>query len=154
MVKIKPISDDKLEEVIRIAFEGDEAIYEYYDPNVSVVSLEEIVRDVSRKIKAVQGTDFLQNWGIFEEEKLIGYSVMGENFLFSFGINIRYRKGDILQEWWKQIKELMKQDFAVLLYSRNSRAIQYLLKNGCEIEREEDGITYLISYEQCQQEVQ
>lgn len=154
MVTLKPISDDELEAAIRVAFEGDEAIYEYYDPNVPVASLEEIVRDVSRKIKAVQATDFLQNWGIFEGEKLIGYSVTGENFLFSFGVNIRYRKREILQEWWKQIKELMKQDFAVLLYSRNSRAIQFLLKNGCEIEREEDGITYLISYEQCQQEVQ
>lgn len=152
MVEIKPISDDELEKAIRVAFEGDEAIYDYYDPNVPVVNLEEIVRDVSRKIKAVQVTDFLQNWGIFEREKLIGYSVTGENFLFSFGVNIHYRKREFLQQWWKQIKQLMKHDFAVLLYSRNSRAIEYLLKNDCEIEKEEEGITYLISYERCQQE--
>lgn len=146
---LKKIGRRKLKEGIRIAFQRDDAIFDFYDPTANVKDLEGIVQDVYGKIKRQQKTDKLEYFGIFEGEDFIGYSVTGENFLYSFGINVAWRQKEILLQWWEAIKILMNKDFAILLYNRNKRAIEFLLKNNCELEKEENGITYLISYE-CQ----
>lgn len=146
MVTLRQIGKRKLKEGIGTAFEGDEAIFDFYDPTVNVKDLDGIVKDIYGKIKRQQKTDKLTYFGIFEGRDFIGYSVVGENFLYSFGVNVGWRKKEVLLQWWKVIKKQMNQDFAILLWSRNKRAIQFLIKNDCEIEKEANGITYLISY--------
>lgn len=63
----------------------------------------------------------------------IGYMVTYENCLYSFGIAIRFRNASILKEWMQAVRDLFKSDFNCLLYNRNKRAIEFLVKNGMKI---------------------
>ena len=65
----------------------------------------------------------------------IGFTVTLENeepphILFSFGININYRDRKTNAKWLEQVKAHLGKIVCVTLHNNNTRAINYLVKNG------------------------
>jgi hypothetical protein len=76
---------------------------------------------------------------VIYQKKPIGYFVIFENTLYSFGINIKYRKKDILLSWWQQLKKTLKKGFNCYLDEQNERAINFLEKNNMKVvEKDEE----------------
>lgn len=93
-----------------------------------------------------QWPDKLEYLRVDYDGKTIGFSVIDihKAVLFSFGININYRKEDILKEWMIELKKVFNGVFYCCLWSKNKRAVEFLQKNGMKITKQEDFITYLI----------
>lgn len=75
----------------------------------------------------------------------IGYTVLIEDrkILYSFGINIFYRRPGILRAWFTEIINILG-SFECYLYPKNKRAINHLLKQGMIISDETEQYTRLI----------
>lgn len=116
----------KKEDYIRLAFDGDDDILQFFDPTVEVSSLDDIVSNISKKIE--------EYYEQFDDVKFFGfdggYVCYCDGFLFSFGINFSKRKSCKL---WDIILEKLGGDFRCLLWGRNTRAINWLIKNGMSI---------------------
>lgn len=68
-------------------------------------------------------------------KKIIGFTVLSkkEGLLFSFGINIKFRKKEILIQWFRKTSELLGHFFACILWNQNFRAINFLKKQGMSV---------------------
>jgi len=55
--------------------------------------------------------------------------------MYSFGINIEYRKPDILKKWFIEIQNLLG-SFECILHGKNNRAIKHLIKQGMNIKEQ------------------
>lgn len=126
----KEITYTLLGKAIEVAFKEDKHIYSLYDPNVKVETLEDIVKDIPRKIKGFK-SPILR--GVYEKEELIGYFVYQGKMLISFSIAMKYRVRKYLREFFNLINKELKGDFVCYLWKRNLRAIKYLQKNGLEV---------------------
>lgn len=128
---LKPITYSQLKEAIRVSFENDKAIFEFYDRNVTVNSLEDIVNDIYHKIGDYGDIIILK--GVYMGEELIGYVAKTNNLLISFSIAIKYRSKENTCEFFDLIKEDFQNMFYCYLWSINLRAINWLKKMGMEI---------------------
>lgn len=142
-MKIKKISYSQLKEAIRVAFDGDSEIFNLYDPNVSVSSIDELVNDVYWKISEYNDVDL---FAVYEKEILIGYFVTSKKQLISFGLSVNYRLGKYVNNFYWMIKKKLGDDFFVLLWKKNVRAMRWLIKNGMAITFSQNQIIKL----QCQ----
>jgi hypothetical protein len=131
-----------LKEAIKIALEGDNEIVSLYDPNIEVNSIEDVVNDIDRKIFEIR--DFCICKGIYDNENLIGYYAYIEKMLISFSLSSPNRTKEKLQQFFDLIKKDLGQQFVCRLWSKNLRAIKWLIKNGFQFVDDEDGITRLV----------
>ena len=140
----KNINIEQFRDAIRIAFEGDSAIYPLYNPKITVNSVEDIVDDISYRIEKETENSVIK--GVFDKNKLIGYYVYNPSrkALVSFGLNIAYRQRKILKSFWSIIRTDLKGKFQAFLWSRNERGIKWLLKNGMKIVAADNLLTHLI----------
>jgi hypothetical protein len=129
----KSINNTQLKEAIRIAFMGDNDIYSLYDPSVEVKNVDEIVVDI---IKKVDTHPEIVTKGIYEKNQLIGYIIYNRVALISFALNINYRLRKYLREFFALIRKEIKGKFNCFLWSKNVRAIKFLVKNGMDIQTE------------------
>lgn len=125
----KEITYPLLEQAIRIAYREDRKIVDFYDSNVVVNSVGDIVTDIVRKIKGFEAPVLR---GVYEKNCLIGYFVYQGKMLISFSISVRYRVRKYLREFFGLINKELKKDFVCFLWRRNKRAIRWLEKNGLE----------------------
>lgn len=139
---IEILHKEVLYECIYSAFAGDKKLIEKY--HVVGDNLEDCVRDTHNKIIETSNQIPLDWYALVDEEKAIGYLVVSveNNLLYSFGLNIDYRQNysDLLFE---KISELLDENFICLLWNKNVRAINYLLRNGMKIKQENEEITVL-----------
>lgn len=138
----KEITYDQLEAAIRIAFLNDRDIFKFYDKNVIVTNLDELSNDIMEKIKGYPEAKFM---AIYEKDKLIGYFVYMDGTLISFGLNVEYRVRKSLRDFFKHIKKTIKGRFYCTLWSRNIRAVKYLMKQGMQIIDTNPHITKLVN---------
>jgi hypothetical protein len=116
---------------IQKAFEDDFLIYDFFDPNVNVSSIDEIVENIHTKI--------LEYEDLFEcvfEGLDDGYFFYTKEpkLLVSFGVNINSRNKERLSEFWDLICKSIGDDFNCFLWYKNSRGIKWLQKMGMKIE--------------------
>lgn len=127
----KEVNITEIHGYIKAAFSGDHEIVQYYDKTQKVKSCEEATENVFTKIdKNYPDAKLI---GIAENEEPIGYFAYNNDLLISFGINMKYRERDSLVTFWELIKSEMPKVFQCVLYSHNSRAINYLEKSGMDI---------------------
>jgi hypothetical protein len=140
----KIINNDQFCDAIKIAFDKDDKIFSLYCPLVEVKKLEDIVNDISDRIKSDVPCATIK--GVYDKNKLIGYYVydLEVKSLVSFGLNIEYRKRKYLKEFFSLIRDDLKGRWQILLWSRNIRGIKWLIKNGLKINSENNLITHLI----------
>jgi len=140
----KVISYETLNDAIRIAFENDEDLLSFYDPNKQLNSIEEIISDVAAKIKTHDNGELVIR-GIYEGTYgLMGYFVFKNRLLISFGMDVKYRNKRCLKTFWKIIKREMNDEVACMLWSKNIRAIKWLAKNGMKVLFANEQVTQLV----------
>lgn len=124
----QPISYKRLHEALNIAFKDDKDIYKYFDPNVNVEKVEDIVSDIEKKVKEFGDSVVMK--GIYEKGKLVGYFVFLNDLLISFALNVAFRTRSYLRKFFDIIKKEIGHHFVCFLWTRNIRAIKWLLKMG------------------------
>lgn len=127
---VKQITYEELYGAVEISLSGDVHVFEFYDPDVKVQTLEDIVADIPRKIKTF-GSSIVR--GVYEKDELIGYFAYQGRILISFGLAVKYRVRKYLREFFNLINKELKKDFVVYLWKKNIRAIRWLQKHGLEI---------------------
>lgn len=141
MVKLTEIYHSELKLLVTKAFSGDEELMGKY--HIVNGSLEECVDSTMDAISDVDKTYGLKCYMISSNDNIIGYMTLGPDFLHSFGINIQYRTKEILTEWWASLLSIMTYFFCTL-HSKNTRAIEFLKKQGMIVHSEGDNLINLI----------
>ena len=146
MVTIKKISVNNLPDLVYLSYLGDDKLNKYSSHvKDDDTSLATVVNRELCFIYEMGQTKELNYYKVIYQKKPIGFFVtIGDNWLYSFSINIKYRKKDLLIGWWKQIEKTLKKEFYCCLYEKNDRAINFLTKNGMkEKERENNTILFV-----------
>ena len=139
---IARISIDDLQEFVSIAFKEDsELLTEYSDYS----TMEELILTNVENTKELAKTKEVKCYGMFLEQTPIGFTVLSEKLLYSFGINVYCRQKEVKAIWLNWLKRVFDNDFCVVLYRKNTRAINYFLKNGFEEFSEDDKVIYLLT---------
>jgi hypothetical protein len=139
------VSYNQLVSAVKIAFENDKEMLKLYDKTVVVNDLDELITDVVRKLKeyptVYPDTTFKS---VVDKNKTVGYIVFKEETLISFGLCMEYRKRKYLNEFFGLIRKELRGHFCCTLWSRNIRAVKWLLGNGLRIFDTNPHITVLI----------
>lgn len=143
-LKCYEVSFKELENLVRIGFGDDpELLNKYQELDTDFETT--VQRNVSR-IKEYHQIKELTIYELRYGGTVIGFTVLdlAENILYSFGINRKWRKGNVVTAWIEDIKRKCDNMFACVLFSKNQRAIRFLLKNGMKIASKNDHMTHLI----------
>lgn len=146
MITIKKISVNELPILVKIAYDGDNDLFNKYVGNNSEYMT--CVNGELMNIYELAKDKRLKYYKVCYQKKPIGYFVTFENCLYSFAININYRKKDILLAWWDKVKKTMNTGFGCYLYKKNERAINFLKRNRMKVVEENDEYdsVFLINY--------
>lgn len=144
-INLIPVSVEELRTLLVIAFQNDTELLEKYTPVTGETFIECIDRCESTIKEMLTGSIYAQSakqiyrveWQQipFFKAVTIGFSVLVINEelpheLFSFGINIKYRKPIILSKWLNALEEKLGKFYWLSLWKRNERAINFFVKNG------------------------
>lgn len=154
-VQLIPANQSELRHLINFAYDGDTDLIEKYQAGDRTFeecvdfNCDEIIQKMSDPVFAGD----MRIWKIMlqvgDEVGDIGYCVTVENemaphWLYSFAVNIKYRKREILQQWLSEIEKHIGQTYYAALWNVNTRAISFFSKNGFTAKkRKEDIFTYL-----------
>lgn len=147
-MKFEPIngldSDETLFLGIMSAFSEDADLVDKY--HCVEGTFEMCVTDTYLKIKQASSLYPMEWYNIHEGNEVIGYVVACKtySFLYSFGINIGYRTHENMEKYFDKMSSLFDGGFTCGLWAKNSRAIEYLMKNGMKINNQEQDIVQLI----------
>jgi hypothetical protein len=137
MLEAKKIDVKDLRQYIDIAFANDCDLLNYYDKSAGVLSGEAMVVNTYNKIKdylAYFHHCFAFKICIDGDDAGFIFFTKSPNLLVSFSINKKYRQAEILKDYFESIKDSIADDFMCLLYKENTRAINWLVKCGMEVE--------------------
>jgi len=131
MITIKKISKSELPKLVAISYERDEELFEKYHIGKmnfpqAVLSTLDLIDEASQRFK-------LSYYKVIYQKQPIGYFVTFGDYLYSFGISMRFRKKDILVKWFLGLRKVLGKQFKALLYENNTRAISHLEKQGMKI---------------------
>jgi len=149
MVSIKRIQIDKIEELVRIAFKNDTDLIEKYHSIDG--TFEECVDDTIIRIYASYNEKHPKYYKILNNKEAIGFFVTFVHkdipipVLYSFGINIKYRKAEILNEWWKLILKELDSKFWCAMNKKNERAIKFLRNRTMKVVKETENEVVFIN---------
>lgn len=125
---------------VKSAFRDDKELMSKYHV-LAPCSFEEGVKKTQDDIAAELPLlgDMAQCYQVIHSGMVIGYTIIARHQgldpeLYSFGINIKYRKKFILQSWIEQVKKICGGSLYVVLWDKNERAINFFKKNNFSIE--------------------
>jgi hypothetical protein len=136
LIRIEP---EELRKYISIGWADDHELYEKY--HTIQGTFEQCVdHGLNTILEGTDNYDFgIEYYKIVLTEDdfaiSIGFTVIikkPENYLFSFGINIEYRKKEILIQWLNCVERIFDDMYIVMLNEKNIRAINFFEKNGFE----------------------
>lgn len=141
MIKLIKIDPKNLPYYVKQAFEGDIELLEQY--HISPGTLDHCVNHTMGFINenaAFYKADIEFYAVVKDVETTIGYTIgirnEGKpNELYSFGINIKYRQKEILQDWLAEVEKLLGTPYFMVLWSKNERAINFFENNGFIVQR-------------------
>lgn len=124
---------EEVKSTVKECFSGDVDLIEKYHVKAGA-SLDECVEDTYNVLKNFTNKDF-------EFYKIIDGEVVGflgiepeGNYLTTFCLKKEYRDKKYKEDLWDLIVGIFKgENFSCGLYSKNERAINYLLNKGCSI---------------------
>lgn len=128
MISIKRVSINELDNLVRISYKDDKEGLEKY--HIKPFELNEAVDCTMGMILNEAKTGELFYYKVLYEGKPIGYFVISEYALFSFCINIHFRKPKIILSWWDKMDKLFKGDYLTAVYGNNTRALNFLKRRG------------------------
>lgn len=141
MIRLEKIYGSEIKKVVSISYENDSELFEKYH---IVKGFENCVNSTMSLIEEMMNIKPLENYKVIYKSKIIGYVIKYEDVLYSYAINIKYRKKKILINFWAEICKLMNGIFRTFLYSNNKRAKKFLERNGMKMVNENNNILTLI----------
>lgn len=136
MIRLAKISLYELPELIAISYQGDNDLLQKY--HIAPMDLQSAIESTFGMIYSVAQMKKAYYYKVVYQKQPIGYVVTFDgNFLYSYGIAVKFRKKDILIDWWEQVKQLLDDDFGTMLYGNNYRASDFLQKQGMKITQED-----------------
>jgi hypothetical protein len=138
----KSINDEQFKEAIKVSFSDDKEIFSLYNPHIKVESVDDIVNDISYRIKNEVNNAIVK--GVYEKNELVGFYAYEGHTLISFALNVKYRTRRYLNGLFSLIRGDIKGQFQCFLFNKNIRAIKYLSKQGMKIGNSNELITHLI----------
>lgn len=139
---IARIPIDDLHEFVSIAFKEDvELLTEYSHYS----TMEELIETNVANTVELAKTKEVKCYGMFLEQTPIGFTVLSEKLLYSFGINVFCRQKEVKTIWLNWLRRVFDNNFVVCLYSKNTRAINYFLKNNFEEFSNDGNVIYLVT---------
>ena len=147
MIKLVEISkEQQLLEGIAIGFFDDTDLIEKY--HNKGISYYDSVNDTLGNILECSVLYSMQWYEIWVGEAKVGYTVLSRpyNFLYSFAINKSYRIPYLLSEWFEEVSVLLQNNFVCTLWSKNKRAIDFLITNGMTISENNETTMVLTKY--------
>lgn len=145
---VMPLSVSEIErcdllEYVSIALKEDlELIAKYHFQDDCT---EDMIISNLKNIEDLAKTKEVKCFGIYLDDMPVGFTVVAENLLYSFGINVYCRQAPVVLEWWKWVRSYFNDSFLVVLYRENTRAINFFLRNGMEEFSEDKKVVYLIN---------
>jgi hypothetical protein len=141
------VKEQDYEQIVRDTFENDYELFEFY--HYITGDKNKALNDTIHKIVNFKNEVPNANYEFFavkQEDDVIGYFTIANNkILHSFGLHINSRNKQNLNDFIRLIKEEKVE--LCMLFSKNKRAINFLIKNGFvlqnEIEYDSDKITIL-----------
>jgi hypothetical protein len=132
MITIKKISINELPNLVAMSYEGDsDLLHKYYHIRLG---FQDMINTTLVYIYQMSSMKKVNCYKVIYQKKPIGYFVtFDDNFLYSFAINKKYRKKDILTKWWEKVQKELGETFYCGLYECNDRAIKFLEKNRMKI---------------------
>ena len=127
----KEVTYNEIKKAITIAFMEDKDIVNLYDPNVDVNYVDDVIVNMQDKLGEL-GEDTKYKI-LYEKGDIAGYYIYNELQLISFSLNVKYRTRKYLRELFNFIKKECQNTFICTLWTKNKRAIRYLIKNGMEV---------------------
>ena len=142
-IGISEIERCDLLKYVSVALEEDlELICKYHFQDDTT---EDMILSNLNNIEELAKTKEVKCFGVYLDDMPIGFTVVAERLLYSFGINVYCRQPDIVLTWYKWVRNYFKDDFVVCLYRENTRAINFFTRNGM-MEFSDDGkVVYLIN---------
>jgi hypothetical protein len=132
MITIKKISINELPNLVAMSYEGDfDLMHKYYHIKLG---FQDMINTTLVYIYQMASMKKLSYYKVIYRKNAIGYFVtFDNNFLYSFAINKKYRKKEILTKWWNKVEKELGETFYCGLYECNERAIKFLEKNGMKV---------------------
>lgn len=130
-MEVKNINIEQFTEYVYNAFIDDTELLEFYDRSAKVSTTEEAIDNVCHKIKTAYPEANI--YGVEIDNTKVGYFVKKDELLISFGMSIRHRNNITLKVFGDEIKSKMGNKFNAMLYSHNTRALNFLKKCGMQI---------------------
>ena len=140
-VTLEAIPPQALSFYIKMAFRDDPELIEKF--HISPGSLDHCVGHTLGLIEGNRGfyqSDMETYAVVIDKETPIGFTVLIKNEkipneLYSFGINIKHRTKENLLSWLSEIKIKLGDPYYVVLWSKNTRAIDFFERNGFSVDR-------------------
>lgn len=143
MIRLVKISKNEIQPLIEIAYKDDQKLLDEYHI-AKFTHVHEAVLSTMGMINEMSEQQKLSYYKVVCGDKAVGYVVVFQDFLYSFGLNIKYRISNILSEFWSGIVKVLGRRFICMLYANNERAGKFLLKSGMKIINISDhSITYM-----------
>lgn len=133
MVELIKIDPGDLQKLVSIAYWEDYELFRRYHIKQfdNIYDAVKATMDMMEEFNKVLPLTY---WAVIHEGYPIGYMASYQQFLYSFGINIRRRKKEILMEWMAALRKEFGYDFFCCLESGNTRCIEFLQKNHMVID--------------------
>jgi hypothetical protein len=144
MIRFVKISKNELQELVELAYKGDQELLDKY--HVGKFTLFEAVSSTMGMINEMSEQQKLTYYKVLWQKKAIGYVVVFQDFLYSFGVNIKFRIAEILTSWWNEIMKVLGGRFICMLFKNNTRAIEYLERRGMRILDEKEHSITLVKF--------
>ena len=128
MVTISRITKKKANKLIEFSFLGDTDLVEQY--HAVNDNMQDSILHTIERIDICSMAYELKFYKVEVDNESAGFFVIGDNFLYSFGLNIRFRKKDILLQWWAMVCAELKPNFICMMNKKNTRGINFLKKQG------------------------
>lgn len=118
-------------ELIRDIFDYDKDIKKFCDIDY-VRYMQDISQQIILRIKKCL-RDYPSSYIFVDEDRkyfAVWLKAHGDNILYSFGVHQDFRKEKNLKLFWEYLYNEHDDGFLCYLYSNNTRAIKWLIKNG------------------------
>jgi len=137
VVTIKKISKSEIRPLVEISYANDTELLEKFH-HLEGSDLAGIIDGTMSRICGFEKRDKIDFYKVMVNKAPSGFFVVGINdagdkFLYSFAIEMKNRKKEVLMQWWNKICDVLGKRFYVMLLKKNSRAIAWLLRCGMKI---------------------
>ena len=146
LIFFREVTFEDLKPLIELGFGDDPELMSKYQQLPT--EFEETVQRNVDNIREMSEHLPLSYYKVLWGEEVIGFTVLefANSILYSFGINIKFRKKEVVTEWIEKVEQLFKGSFQCVLWDKNERAINFLIRNGMKPFKRDGKNTFLIKY--------